>query len=326
MKILKPILITSNMIHSTNIPDSSHSIWSYTATYAPGNSVVAENNDGIEHEYTWLPPDEDSISATSIYPPLTHSVINRSEMDPGAKSSDDNYRCYWLDRGPANRHAMFDQRSRRVSSRGDDITVSVAPGELVNALALINVKADALSITVTDPVDGEVYSAQVDMLDLSNVYDIYTWCFAPILKKSTAVLLNLPFYPAADITVSATNPGETVQIGELVFGQVIDIGIMLYDMAISGTDYSKTTVDDEGNTTLKVGSYAKEVSYPVKLLSSRLNYISKVFDDLRGRPAVFIGLEDREESIIYALCTDFSEVFSSESISRCNITTKEISL
>ncbi len=325
LKIINPIPIIMSMV-TTNIDPSAHSVWLSIQTYNANSDVVADNIDGVPHEYTWLPPDEDNtVVADSNYPPATHSVIRRDEMNPDAKSVDDDYRHYWLDRGPTNQAAMFDQRSRRASTRAESMTVTVAPGTLFNALALVNVKADTLTVTVDDPIDGQVYSKNIDMLDLSNVYDIYTWCFAPILKKKTVVLTDLPYYPDATVTIVANNPGEETQIGEFVVGQVIEIGIMKYGMALSGDDYSKLEEDDDGTTTIEIGSYSKELVYPVKLPSTKLNYVANVFDDLRSRPAVFIGKSDREESIIYGLCTDFSESYDGETTSSCSITVKEVS-
>lgn len=326
MKIIKPISITPAMLVS-NVAASATPSWNSGTSYPRGSTVVADNNDGIPHEYTWLPPTEDDISADSNYPPLTHSVVKRSQMNPSASSTAENHRCYWLDNGPTNRYGCVSKRSRRTTTNPDSIELEITPDALFNSVVLINMTGTSATVLADDPEEGEVFNAgTIDLVDHSNVSDEYDFCFAPILQKKEIVLLGLPAYPNATIKITVSEPGETVGLGEAVVGEEIEIGQMLYGASISTHDYSDTTTDDSGVTTLEVKTYAKEVRYPIRINSADLNYIQQHIADLRATPAVFIGQFDMLATVVYGTIQDFSEILQSETRSDCSLKVKELSL
>lgn len=326
MKVISPIQILPSMVTINNVAGSTLNNWSSGSTYAYGSEVQATSSDGSLHEYQWLPPNKDNISATSAYPPATHSVLNRTSMKYTDDDTDALYRCYWLDKGPVNNQAMFSQRSRRPTTNTGSIEAEVEPGEFFNSLALINLNGDSVDIEINDPEFDEVFTHSVGLMDFSNVYDEYTWCFAPIRKKNEVLLTDLPVYMNAGIKVTVSNPGETAQLGEFVVGLASDIGGLLYGVEFTHYDYSTNETDDQGYTYVSVGSYSRVVNYPLTVNTADLNYIQQIIAGLRATPAVYIGLDDRPETVVYGVCSDFSEVLSGPVKSDCNLKVKEISL
>ncbi len=326
MKIIKPISITQSMFVS-NVAASSETAWSSGSTYTSGDTVVADNADGIPHEYTWLPPSEDTVSATSVYPPLTHFVVKRSDMNPDLKSTAEKYRHYWLDNGPSNKYACVSKRSRLATNNTSSIELEITPGELFDSIALINLSGTSVTVFVDDPVEGEVYdSGEIDLLDHSNIFDEYDFCFAELLDKTELVITDLPAYPNATIEVNIYESGETVTLGEFVTGVTFDVGTLLYDTNFTFTDYSDVTTDDSGITTLEVNTYAREISYPLRVNTVDLYYIQQKVMEIRATPVFFIGVADRPETNCYGIAQNFSEVLKGPIKSDCTLKAKELSI
>lgn len=333
MKVIWPIKIDDTKLDSSTVAASSISDWNSGTTYTDGDQVVREDANGIPHEYTWRPPLEDLIDADGDYDPQTHSVLKRSDINPGAYSTDENYRCYWLDNGPTNRYAMFDQRSRRVSSDTDSIVVAITPTPMAEAerlfdsVCLMEVKGDSVLIEVNDPTEGLVYEESVEMLSLDNVYDEYTWFFAPIIKKTEVIVTDIPSYPESTITITIEDEeeGSTVELGECVVGLSVEIGSLLYGVRLGGTDYSVNKVNDAGYATLEPGVFTKENEYPVRVDTSRLRYLLIIFEELKALPTVFIGVKDMLATVLFGKWEEFDFVLSGPIKSDCNIKVKEVS-
>jgi len=317
-----PIKITVAKLTATNVAASSYTTWTMGTTYSPSAYVVSPHADGSLHEYQLLPPIEDYVTSTN-QPPATYSVTRREKM-VASPSTDGRYKSYWLDLGPCNRWAMFSNRSRAQTYRATDITVTVTPGELFNSLALLNLDADTISVTVTDPVEGVVYSYSASLMDLSGIIDFYEWFFAPPTTTGDVVLTDLPAYPSATITVVATNTGETARIGEMVVGKILPVGVLLYGSKIDINDYSVKEFDDFGIATIDPRPYHRTCSYDCIIETPKINALAKSLATISAAPAVFVGHENNPETILFGLMTDFAVVLSGPTRSSCSIQVEEI--
>lgn len=225
----------------------------------------------------------------------------------------------------AGANNWFDGATQSVSTGGTSIVINITPDLLVNSVSLLNIDADAVNVTVTDPIEGVVYNKDVSMADLSGIDFYYEWFFSPIINISNVVLTDLPNYLGTTITVTLTST-TTTQLGELVLGSAIILGDCIYGLGLGIEDYSTKEVDGAtGVVTIEEKRFAKTVDYVANVQTSRLNYIQKKLAEFRAKPALFIGYEEQEETVVYGFYKSFSLVLSSPILSTCNIEVEELS-
>lgn len=304
-KIIEPITITDSKLSYSNIVEDDYDEWSSGTTYSIGDYC-------IEDHKIYLC----KVSNTGETPTTSSNIYDDSDSE--------NITGYWTEISATNRWRMFDGKSRAVSSNTDSVEFSVIPGSFFNAIALLNVEADAVTVVVNDPIDGEVYRRSVSMIDNSEVTGWYSWLNASISKKSNFVLTDLPAYPSATVTVTATDTNSTVDVGEFVSGVIKHIGSTQYGYTIAMSDYSTKSVDD-GVATLEEGVSSDTGSYTVLVKKSKKAYVKKILRNNRAKGIVFIGHEDSEETIAYAFLTDFDMSVENNVYAYCSIDYEELS-
>ena len=82
-----------------------------------------------------------------IYESLQNSNLNKT---PGLNPT------WWQDRGATNRFAMFDNVIGTSTVAETSFTVVYAPGAIFNSIALINVDAAVIKITIRDGLSGTI--------------------------------------------------------------------------------------------------------------------------------------------------------------------------
>ena len=223
-----------------------------------------------------------------------------------------------------NKDYMFDGKTGTGTTCASSMTVVLTPAELCNSLALMAMVADAVTVTVTDPTAGVVYSYAASLMDLADVVDFYTWCFSPLRKKENIVLTDLPAYPSASITVVVT--AAAITVGSLIIGTTWDLGTTLYGTQIGIQDYSSKSVEAvTGRMTITERRYAKIASFSLTMPKTWVPYVQRLLADHRAVAMVYIGDATAEETIIYGFFKAFSIVHESFRRSNCSIDVEELS-
>jgi hypothetical protein len=109
------------------------------------------------------------------------------------------------------------------------------------------------------------------------------------------------------------------KIGELVIGKQRTIGVSNFGTSVSIIDYSVKSTDDFGNTVITTRAYSKRADYDVTVETAAVAAVQKALADIRTTPTVFIGDEDRPETVVYGFYKQFNIVLSTPSISDCSI-------
>ena len=203
----------------------------------------------------------------------------------------------WIDVKPTNRWAMFDNVNSTKTEDGTQIIVELTTDVITNSIAGFAIEgANAINVTVTDPIDGIVYNVDVDMNDNSEVADWYYYYFAPIIKRTEFALLDLPAY--ADATIKITIDGNDLKFGSLVVGNVIELGVANYGSSLELLDFSKKETDDFGNITVVEGRNSKLVNFDVTIPSDKTSYVFNTLSTLTTIPAVWLGTEQVDDATL----------------------------
>jgi hypothetical protein len=258
------------------------------------------------------------VDNTNKYPP--------DYLDDGDPDADPVVPNTWAEVSATNRWKMFDGRTHSQTVNAESIELTITPGVLFNGLGLLNIEAKSVTITVNDPVDGEVYKAEVDMADYTDVTDYYPWFFFPMVKKTIVTKIDLPAYSNASITITLSNPEETAKLGELIIGAQKSVGVTVFGTSVGFDDYSQKDVDkDTGEVTIKEGEYAFTVDYKLEVDPSKVYDVRRFLAKYRATPILYIGTVDFEDTVAFGFHDGLNVIHSNRATATCSLEVTELS-
>jgi hypothetical protein len=344
MKLIRPTVITDAMLTSSDVPEGAGTAWSSATTYALGarvdvatgtvidvyQSLQASNlNHAPASSPTWWQKVATTYAAWNsattyaagniVASTTTHrryqSVQNTNTNHPLTDTA------WWLDIGPTNRWAMFDQGVGSLSTETGAINVTLAPGS-VDSLAVLDTDAETVTVTMTNSGSTVYSSTQSTNVGGEAIDSWYKWFFSPIGKKTTLTFLDLPSFPDGIITITFTgsNTAGPVNVGTLVVGRQLDIGSTETGASVGITDYSKKGTDDFGVTTVVERAWSKRAEARCMLDTANVDAMQRELAKVRAIPCVWI-IEDGFDSLtIYGFFKDFSLDLAFANISYCSLT------
>jgi hypothetical protein len=225
----------------------------------------------------------------------------------------------WKSISAINRYKMFDNVISTQSSRTGTIVVTVLPAQVTNAVAFFGLTGNTINVTMTDPIEGTVYNQTKSLQDNTLITDWYAYFFEGIYQKEDAVFADLPSYINGSITVTINAGPGTAKCGEMVMGRQQTLGVSNFGTSVSIQDYSIKTVDDFGNVVIQPRAFSKRADYDVTVETPLVSAVQKLLADIRTTPTVFIGEDDKPETVVYGFYKQFNIVISTPSISDCSI-------
>ncbi|PTQ12965.1 hypothetical protein CLG96_02140 [Sphingomonas oleivorans] len=254
LRLLQPATITDAVLISSTIPETDYPVWSNTATYALGARVI-------------------KTATHRIYESAAAGNVGN---DPAGASG------LWIDIGPTNRWAMFDQAIGSLSASTGSIVVTLDPLAAVNALALLDVTAASVRVQAAGYDRTQALAASPGMV----------------------TFLDLPATTGA-ITVTISGSG-TVSAGTLLIGHLVGLGITESSPTAAITDYSRKETDDFGEVTLVERAWAKRMSVRGLIDTAAVDVVAGRIANVRATPALWIGDESLESVTVYGFFKDFS--------------------
>ena len=292
MQAIEPLTITDSILTSSNVAEDDYSEWSSLTTYNLGDRVIV-------------------VSVHKVYESAINSNTNN---DP---TTDDGTK--WIEVGATNKWKAFDRKLSDPVQQANSITYTFTTTQsIVNSIAFFNLSADTIQITVT-PSGGStpVYDKTFNLLDTTTIVDWYTYFFEPAGTKDRELLvLDLPTYSAADIVVTITDTGNTVEVGQIVMGTLVTLGRTGYGTTVGIEDYSRKERDTFGNAVIIERAFAQKVDYEVEINTQDTRRVQRFLSTYRATPIVWIGNQDTSYGlIVYGFYTQFSINIATPSVS-----------
>lgn len=287
MKVVIPVPVTDAEFVSSTVPEADHAPWTPSTVYTAGQCVIVTTPD--VHRVFECTVGHTSGASTH---PVTGSDLTK-----------------WVSVGPTNRWAMFDQSIGTTTTAADELTVVIRPGKVTPALVLIGASAASWVVSVTDQGGAGPNTVVFDgLFDTSYVDDWAEYMTAPITFNSDLVLTRLPLFTDPEITVTIARAGDTVALGTLIVGGMIELGLPMYGLTMGLQDFSRKEVDAFGTTTLVQRAFSRRVE--VRLLCDRaaLNSVYGMLSNLRATPVVWVptDVQGNEAAVVYGWYRDFS--------------------
>lgn len=300
MRVVRPITIDDTILTSSTIPepDTGETVW------VPSTRLLGERRiNTTTHRVYEVVADP----STTDDPVGVNQGINANPPT-------------WVNVGPTNKFAMFDLVNSTQSSETTSLVVDIDTGVITTSISGFSIDgATAINVTMDDPVAGVVFDRDIDMNDNSEVGGWWDYFFAPIIRASSFIILDMPIFPDATITTTVT--GSTIEFGNLVVGNQITLGISNFGTSLELLDFSRKEVDEFGNTVLTPGRTSKLVNFNVTIPFSRVGYTFNQLSKLVGIPSVYVGTTESDDAtLVFGPLKDFQNNFSSPTITDSTIT------
>lgn len=271
-KLIRAIEITSG--NMTTDATEATAAWNSGTTYAAAATVSYNNH---------------------LYESLQASNTNKN---PETQTS------WWVDIGPTNPWAMFDNKTGTQTTKTGSLEVSVDVTGRVDSVALFNLDAAAVNITVMDGA-SEVYNEDISLTSTDGIIDWYTYFFEPIERRSDVARTDLPNVLDPAVTITLTD-SDSVAVGHAVIGLAADIGGAQYGASVGITDYSRKVQDDFGEWYIVERGFSKKFRAQMWMEAGRVDFVHRTLSQYRATPVAIIGADDYTSTHVFGLLKDWN--------------------
>ena len=290
MHILKPVTLTTNDVAFTNATTTTNTAWAATNTYSPGDQRYVGM---ILYQVTT------NVVSTTNNPVTSADWVTVGYIDP--------YKCFDGKVGTLTTSA----------GTNSSIVFQTDTTQLINGAAFLSLDAATFALTMTDSVEGVVYSHSEDLIeDIDNWYQYFFYAYE---QKTDIILDDLPTYPGATIDVTIAAPSGSVAVGEIVLGQIREIGTTQFGADAGIQDYSRKTTDADGNYVIEERPFSKRASFDVQVDIESFDSVYRFLSSIRATPCVFIGDSNRSSLIVYGFARSFNQILSNPVLTACSL-------
>lgn len=303
-KITIPFQIKDANIVSINIPVNDHPAHSMTATYALGDRVIVT---GVDVHQVW----QSAHGITATYP------LGNIGYSPAAELNL-NVPVHWSLVGATNAYKIFDTYTSSQAIKPDNITFQVKNMGVVNSIALINIDAAAATLLGVDSAGATIYNQAADLTSYATFSSYYDYYFTPFLRRNVYLFDNIPPVENATFTVTLTAIGD-VKIGNFVAGYGYEMAGISYSSSVRQKDYSIKEQLPTGEYFFQQGATSTIADFNFSLPNPRFDLLQRLIQTLRATPALYVGSELYESTILYGVVLDAPSTLTHFSHSECRL-------
>lgn len=248
--LLQPVTIADANLVSSTVPENDAPEWSAQTAYPMGAQVI-------------------KAATHRIYESATAGNVGN---DPAGASG------LWIDVGPTNRWAIFDQALGTSTTAATSVAVTIN-ASAIQAVALLDVTA----------ANVRVQAAGYDRTVAAGA--------------GAVTFLDLP----AGITrVTVTVTGSAVAIGTLLVGKLVGLGTTEASPSAGITDFSRKVVDDFGDVTIVERAWSKRMTAKALIRTDAVDVVANRIATERAQPSLWIGQTGLDSLTVYGFFKDFS--------------------
>jgi hypothetical protein len=299
LSVLRPVKVTDAVLVSSTVVENDHPAWVSSTAYAIGDRVIRTQTHRIY---------EALIAGTDATAP-------------------ENAPTRWLDIGPTNRWAAFDEVvGTRTSATATPTNISMGtpplsfvlqPGQRFDTLALMDVSARFVQILVT--VGGSnIFYQGFDLSQFDQPIMSYTdYLFGRVIQKNNFWLPDLPGY-TADATITVDLYGTDVHVGVVKVGRLLDVGFPKRDFSVGRTLYA--IKDETGGTSRFIKSpRRRQASGAVEVAADLADRVITAVDNLGDDLVVMSITREHDFTVLLGQITRFQVLLKYPKTYLCNL-------
>lgn len=289
-RVIRPMKITPDTLLRTNIEDENYPLWNEESTYETGVWVIDERQ--------------------------TYRAVGQSKGKKPALHPDD-----WVKGPMVNSWRAFDARVGSQAEQLGGIDMTVYAEGFTDSVALLNVFANEVKVTMTDPVEGVVFEREVSTIS-DDVENLWQYFFHPIERVVEVVIDDLPPYAGVEIRVELmAAEGDVAKVGEIVMGSKLEIGCLPWGTRAPIFDFSTKEFDPVfGDATIIERDWSKRPEFDLSIETKKVDRIALELIKLRATPCVYIGHKDYQMTIAYGFFKELIPTYSNPTVSNLTLT------
>lgn len=278
-RMIEPEVISDVSLLSTTVPETDADEWSALTDYTTDDEVM--------------------VTAGS------HSIFRATaDSGPGGTGAVDPTTdvagVAWVNIRSTNRWRVFDEYIGDPTTQADAVDWELRAAGIVDSVALLGLSAASATIVACDAGDVEIYNETHSLQDETGVTDLYEYFFSPIIRFPHLIVTDIPPYYAGKITVAVVDPGDTVEVGQLVIGRQESLGNTLGTVPLGIEDYSRKERDEEfGRYSVVERDFANIMNLTFGFPTSRATYLRSRLAGRRAQLTVFASdSSDRDNDYV----------------------------
>lgn len=215
--------------------------------------------------------------------------------------------AWWIDIGPTNKWAPFDDRVGTVARWIGSMTYQLQPGA-IDSLAVLDTTAESVTVSM---ISGgvEVYN-RTRSLNVGGqaISDWATYFFEPVGARTKLVFDDLPVFPTATVTITikGRNTADYVTAGTIVVGRIKSLGTTEVGGEIGIVDFSRKERNQFGQWLIVERGFADRMTLRSMIDTNEADSVKAALVPLRAIPVVYIGEDGFDSLTIFGYFKDFS--------------------
>jgi len=298
MRLIKPTPVTSAMLVSTDVTETV-AAYNGATTYA----AAALARDTVNHRIM------KSVAAGNTGHALT---------DP----------AWWLDTGPDNTFAVFDEGVGTLTTRIGSMEYVLTLGS-ITALAVLDSNAETatlemkrLGVTIYNQTRSFNRGGQA-------INSWYRWLTEPIGIRTQVDFDKLPDYSDCEVTLTLTgrDSGAAVTAGTVIPGRSRSLGTTEKGAKSDIISFSVKEQDQFGVWRVAKRGFSKRMTLRTQFPTAEADIIYQLLTELRDTAVLWFGEDGYDQLAVYGFVTDFSIELTEGlgSVSYLNITIEGLS-
>lgn len=193
----------------------------------------------------------------------------------------------WMDQGATNPYRCIDEYVNSTTEHSSiEMTIRAVR---ISAVAFFGLSGTNMRLVMRNDKEGLVMDREVQLVRwaVSGGQSCKSWSeyfFGARIRKRRHFVLTPLMGEGTTLEISITDAsGLTCACGNIVLGQMLDIGATQFGLGLELSDYSKKSVDEFGRVFLNPGAYASSAEADVSIRRDDLDGVINTMVDLRGR-------------------------------------------
>ena len=230
MNLIEAMVVADSDIADSNIAAQDHDTWDVATPYSAGDRVcaVAPYKVGVV-----------DLTGAHVFESVIDSNLGADPLAGDASK--------WLDLGPTNRLRAFDGTIGSKSTNSEKIEFTVHTDRTCDDLAVFGVSGGSLRVQVFTSLMVEIFDQTYSLFDPIEITNQFEFWFGEREFANAFLVSGLPRGPDRYIKVTVDAGTGTAELGALVLGTRLELGVTQAGTAADFRDFSELNEDQYGN-------------------------------------------------------------------------------